>query len=414
MMAEALLRLGHSDVAAEYLRWYAPHQFANGKVPCCVDRRGADPVPENDSAGELIFLSAEVYRYTGDRALQADLWPRVDAAAHYLDTLRLSERTTDNLRSATRPFYGLLPASISHEGYSAKPMHSYWDDFWALKGYAGAIVIGNALARPAAVRRLEASRDEFRRDLTASLRQTTAVHGISYLPGSAELGDFDPTSSTIALAPGGDVGVLPEGLLVPTFERYWREFTDRRNGNSWDLYTPYEIRTVGTFVRLGWRERAHALLEFFLDGRRPATWNQWAEVVGRDARSPRFIGDMPHGWVGSDFIRSVLDLFAYERERDRAIVIGAGVPPEWLDAPGVSIRDLRTPHGPLSYSLERKGGRVILEVASGRLPPGGVVFVWPGKGAPPRDTQVNGQRASWRGRELPLDTLPATVVAREE
>jgi hypothetical protein len=26
-------------------------------------------------------------------------------------------------------FYGLLPASISHEGYSAKPMHSHWDNF---------------------------------------------------------------------------------------------------------------------------------------------------------------------------------------------------------------------------------------------------------------------------------------------
>jgi hypothetical protein len=33
------------------LRWYAPHQFDNGKVPCCVDDRGADPVPEHDSGG---------------------------------------------------------------------------------------------------------------------------------------------------------------------------------------------------------------------------------------------------------------------------------------------------------------------------------------------------------------------------
>jgi hypothetical protein len=123
---------------------------------------------------------------------------------------------------------------------------------------------------------------------------------------------------------------------------------------------------------------------------------------------------MPHGWVGSDFIRSVLDLFAYERETDRALVIGAGVLPEWLDASGVAIRDLRTPYGPLSYSIQRRGTRVTLEVASGRVPPGGVVFVWPGNGAPPRDTQLNGQPANWRGAELRLDTLPATVVAREE
>lgn len=24
----------------------------------------------------------------------------------------------------------MMPVSISHEGYSAKPVHSYWDNFW--------------------------------------------------------------------------------------------------------------------------------------------------------------------------------------------------------------------------------------------------------------------------------------------
>jgi len=56
MMSAALLRLGHEDAAREYLAWYAPYQFKNGKVPCCVDARGSDPVPENDSHGELIYL----------------------------------------------------------------------------------------------------------------------------------------------------------------------------------------------------------------------------------------------------------------------------------------------------------------------------------------------------------------------
>ena len=57
MMSESLVRLGHANIAADYLRWFAPHQFENGKVPCCVDFRGADPVPENDSNGQLIFLA---------------------------------------------------------------------------------------------------------------------------------------------------------------------------------------------------------------------------------------------------------------------------------------------------------------------------------------------------------------------
>jgi hypothetical protein len=416
MMADSLLRLGHADVAADYLRWYAPHQFANGKVPCCIDGRGADPVPEHDSAGEFIFLAAQVYRYTHDRALLEAMWPHVEAAARYLETLRQSERTAANLTPATRAFYGLLPASISHEGYSDKPMHSYWDDFWALKGYDGALAVATALGHSQAASRLTTQRDEFRGDLAASLRHATAAHGISYLPGSAELGDFDPTSSTIAVAPVGEVQrLLPPGLLLSTYERYWREFVDRRDGRkAWNEYTPYEMRTVGTFVRLGWRDRAQELLAFFLGGRRPAEWNQWAEVVGRDPRQPRFVGDMPHGWVASDFIRSALDLFAYERDDDQALVLGAGLPPEWLDAGGVTVKDLRTPYGLLSYTLKREGAGVVWQVAAGlQVPPGGVVLIWPGRERPSRDTRVNGQVVSWQGGELRVDELPAKVVINE-
>ncbi|MEO5831161.1 MAG: discoidin domain-containing protein, partial [Rhodanobacter sp.] len=63
MMSEALLRSGHHDVVGAFVRWYAPHQFTTGKVPCCVDARGSDPVPENDSQGELLFTIAEWWRY---------------------------------------------------------------------------------------------------------------------------------------------------------------------------------------------------------------------------------------------------------------------------------------------------------------------------------------------------------------
>jgi GH15 family glucan-1,4-alpha-glucosidase len=43
MMSEALLQLGQQELAASYFDWFAPYQFETGKVPCCVDARGADP-----------------------------------------------------------------------------------------------------------------------------------------------------------------------------------------------------------------------------------------------------------------------------------------------------------------------------------------------------------------------------------
>ena len=411
MMSEGFLRLGRDDAARDYLEWFAPYQFKDGKVPCCVDARGSDPVPENDSHGELIYLASELYRYTGYRALLRMSWPHVDAAARYMDVLRASERTEANRSGDRAAFYGLMPASISHEGYSAKPMHSYWDDFWALTGYKNAVSIAAALGETDAVARLTRSRDEFRADLYASIRTAVAAHDIAYLPGCAELGDFDATSTTIALSPAGEQANLPQDLLHATFERYWKQFTERRDGiTPWKDYTPYEWRTVASFVRLGWRERAHEAIDFFMHDRRPAAWNQWAEVVGRDPRESRFVGDMPHGWVASDFIRSVLDLFAYEREADQSLVIAAGIPAQWLDGDGVSIESLRTPFGKLGYSLRRDAGRVRLAIGASdlKLPPGGLVFIWPEDGTPGR-TRMNGRNTSWSGNELRIRSLPASV-----
>jgi hypothetical protein len=409
MMSEGLLRLGRGDVAREYLQWYAPYQFDNGKVPCCVDARGSDPVPENDSHGELVHLVAEIHRYTGDRRLLESMWPHVDAATRYMDRLRASERTSANRSGPRAAFFGLMPASISHEGYSAKPMHSYWDDFWALTGYKDAVVIANALGKRDDASRLTHARDEFRTDLYESLRKAVTAHAIDYLPGCAELGDFDATSTTIALSPGGEQAALPQDLLHETFERYWRSFVTRRDSATWKDYTPYEWRTVGTFVRLGWRDRAQQAIAFFMQGRRPAEWNQWAEVVGRDARESRFVGDMPHGWVASDFIRSTLDLFAYERASDASIVLASGVPDAWLAGDGIAIERLRTPQGNLSFTLKREGTQVRLHIDGGdlRVPPGGFIYV-------PIDAhsraQLNGRRLSASNGEFRIRQLPADLV----
>ena len=412
MMSEALLRSGHADVAGAFVSWYAPHQFTTGKVPCCVDTRGADPVSEHDSPGELLFAIAEWWRHDHDRTGLLGLWPHVERTVAYMDRLRASERTPANRGTA---LYGLMPASISHEGYSAKPMHSYWDDFWALRGYDDAVALANALGKHDEAARWAASRDEFRADLRASILAAVHTHNIDYLPGAAELGDFDATSTTIALSPGDAQDWLPPALLQQTFERYWRDFIARRDGGKpWNDYTPYEWRNVAAFVRLGWRERVPSLLDFFMADRRPATWNQWAEVVGREPRQPRFVGDMPHAWIASDFLRSLYDMFAWERASDHALVLATGIPSAWLKGEGVGIAHLRTPYGELGYSLRERDGQLVLSLpADVAMPPGGLVLPWPYAGKPTGRAWLNGQPAMWRNGEMAIHKLPATLrIAR--
>jgi hypothetical protein len=270
LISTALLRLGHADEVRRFLDWYTPYQYPDGKVPCCVDGRGADPVPENDSHGELLYLAMEYYRHTGDRATLERVWPHLTLAVGYLDSLRRSRRTPVYQTPESLAFRGLLPQSISHEGYSAKPMHSYWDDFFALKGLKDAVEAAAVLGRTAERERFTRIRDEFASDLYASIGRAMAGKHIDFIPGSVELGDFDATSTTVAVAPVGELGRLPEPALRRTFERYWERFVARRDGrDTSDAYTPYELRTVGTVLRLGWKDRAHELLSWFLMGRRP-------------------------------------------------------------------------------------------------------------------------------------------------
>jgi hypothetical protein len=166
-------------------------------------------VPENDSQGQFIFLAAELWRYTHDRALLQQMWPHVAGAVRYMEQQRQSERTRANLAPGRKHLYGLLPASISHAAPAGRPVP----------------------ARAAGV-------------------AAAGSHGARH-----------------------------------------RLFA-RRSGTG--------------------RLRRH------LDHHRA--------VAGRHAAAP---AAMPHGWISSDYIRSALDLFAYEREFDRALVVGDGIPLAW-------------------------------------------------------------------------------------
>ena len=143
-------------------------------------------------------------------------------------------------------------------------------------------------------------------------------------------------------------------------------------------------------------------------------WRHWAEVVWHDSTAAKFIGDMPHTWVGSDFLRSVLDFFAYEREADDALVLGDGLADAWVrEAPGVSVDRLRTYYGPLSYTMRGQGDSTVVRIASGLRPPaGGIVVRSPGERTP-RTVQVNGRPGRIdAGREIVVRRLPATVIWR--
>jgi len=113
--------------------------------------------------------------------------------------------------------------------------------------------------------------------------------------------------------------------------------------------------------------------------------------------------------VASDFVRSALDMFAYNRDADEALVLAAGIPTAWFQGDGIAVQGLRTPQGQLNYRLQRSDKQLVLDLQPGLMPPpGGVVLPWPYSGEPGAAT-INGEPAEWSNRELRVHQLPARI-----
>ncbi len=395
LTSSALLKSGIVDEVREFIDWYSSHQYENGKVPCVVDIRGPDPVPENDSHGELIFLIKQFFNFTKDTSFLAAKNMHVIKAVEYLREL-ISQRSTSDYRNidSLKPFYGILPESISHEGYSAKPMHSFWDDFFAMKGLKDAAEIQRILDEEENYKSFKEIRNEFKKNLYNSLKLSIEKEKIDYIPGCVELGDFDATSTTIAIDPCNELQNLPQPYLINTFDKYYRFFEERKKPSSeWNAYTPYEVRTIGSFIFLNEKGKAHSLIEYFLKHRRPSGWNHWAEVVWKNEKTAQFIGDMPHTWVGSDFINAVRAMFIYENEYDSSIVMGAGLYQDWTDNPeGMAVENMPTHYGEISYSIRKQEEKYKINIYGNvSLPPGGIIIKNFNNSKLPKKVLVNGK-----------------------
>ena len=412
LTSAALLEMGVRDEVRRYIDWYAQYQYPDGAIPCIVEDRGPEPTPEHDSHGEFIYGIMQYFRFTHDTTWLRTHWDRVARTVRYIRSLR-ARRKTAAYRDGTpeqRACFGLVPESISHEGYCAKPMHSYWDDFFILRGLKDATAIAEVLGRKKEAAEFAAERDDFRRDLFASMRLVMEEKHIDYIPGCAELGDLDPTGTTIGVLPGGELGNIPEPQLHNTFDIYYAGFTAKRADQRNNAFLPYEGRAIGVFVMLGQKKRAADLLDFFMSARRPAAWNGWGEVVWKDREAPRGIGDMPHAWAASDMIRSIRTMLVYERESDSALVVGAGIPEPWVrDPAGVRVEGLPTYYGPLSYAMNAAGDSAVVTLAGPLSIRQGKIIVSSPLAAPVRRVEGDGRRGS-AADEIIVDRLPARVV----
>lgn len=414
--AAILLRMGMKSTARDYLQWYAEHAVhPNGLVSPILNDDGSVNTGfgsdlEHDSQGQFVWLVAETARLDGGAGSVRDYQDKVKRALRFLQELRERTMVPGYLadREAPERFHGIIAPSISHEGYPV-PTHSYWDDYWALKGWHDGAWL---LAQWGDAEGAAWAREQYaalRASVSASLLATMKWKGIDFIPASADLGESDPTSVSIGLDPAGQQDVMPQDALERTFARYLADVRKRDEPNALYAYTPYEIRNVLTYVHLDQPRVANELLMRFLGHRRPAQWQVLAEVIYSDLRHAIYLGDMPHTWIGAEYVRSVLGMLMYEADDHLALL--PGTPPEWLAGEGLSVDGLPTAYGTLSMKARKQGNDLHLSLGEGLQAGTRIEVKWPDRIAPKRVTVDGKAMTGFTAEGLPLTQPFKTLVA---
>lgn len=401
IISAALLRMGYKEEVKEFLDWVTSQQLSDGMIPFMLEENGipdwAKDWKEYDSQGEFIYAVLEYYNFTKDMEFLQEKLPAVEKALKFLVELR-KQRMTDEFKDGPdekKIFYGILPESNSHEGYFPA-QHSYWDDFWALKGWKDARTIAELLGREDLIKWIDTEETDFKKCVYDSINLVMKLKGIDYIPGCAEKGDFDATSTAIAIFPCEEYENLPQPQLDNTFKKYYYDTFLPRLKEDWrGGFTPYEVRSISAFIFMDQKEKALKMLKYFLTVMRPREWNHLAEVVFSEYRHPQYIGDMPHTWIGAEYINAVRNIFAYEK--DDKLILGAGIPSEWTSTEeGIAVRNFPTYYGDINYTVKRGEKGLKLEIWGDAKPPKGFIF-----------------KSPISGKEFTFSELSANIVITE-
>lgn len=155
--------------------------------------------------------------------------------------------------------------------------------------------------------------------------------------------------------------------------RQWRG--ERRDDGSFraaPAWTYFSIAQAHQWLRLGEPQRAWTTLDWFaVHDRVPGLWIFW-EGSGEENRfglwndvrgnvAPR--GITPHYWTSAEAQLLAIEMLAFAERRQGRIVIGAGVPREWITGP-LAVERIGTALGQVSWWYDGNG-RVRVSVPDG-------------------------------------------------
>ncbi len=306
-----------------------------------------------------------------------------------------------------------MPPSISHEGYSDRPAYSYWDDFWAAAGYDRRCHHRRSARQKAGRRSVRArARRVPARSRSLDRAPASRCTASTTFPAPPIAATSTPRPPPSACRSQVCRPVLPQraarahvrALLADVPQAPWR--VDRLEG----LHAVRAAQRRRLRATRPPRSRRSSCSTACMADRRPAAWNQWAEVVGRDAARTA-LHRRHAAWM---------DRLRFRERRTRSVRVRAPArsfhracrrrcDPMAFGQRHCRGRDLRTPYGKLSYGLRGDEEQITLGIDGGiTAPPGGLTFAWPFAGEPGSVRDAD-EGLTWKDREVRIMKVPASV-----
>jgi len=360
IILRALDLIGRHDLARKGNNYLAPLYFSGGF--------GA----ESDAPGEGIWALVSHARITGDNKWLEHIFPHICKRVEWLEKMLEAKVPLRMLSENREPLYLNTPGVNilclpSKNGLIHGRMDWHSPDFfincWASCGFREAALAAMKLGKKnLAERWLEKSK---------KLDRAIATH---LLPQYGN--DRDPI-----------VTPYPTKALSEYLDALRNKFRDwyRANRLAADkkrkaevLWTYFEVAQIHNAILLDMKREAWINLNGVLDFSGVSTWDVTAYTEGQAHgtenmpfrndigcrgwlnRKTALGGNMPHNWTSAEMVNLIRDIFVVEE--GNSLVLGKGVPPEWLK-PGsrFGVTNMPTDFGLVTYTvIVDKSGKVFL------------------------------------------------------
>jgi len=379
---------GYPDFAAQDLAFFAGWQQPDGNF---ISQGG-----QYDGWGQALWAYGQHWRLTRDRAFAERVFPAVQRAVSWLDSVRAG----DSLH--------LVPATAPGDNEDITG-HVTGHDFWALAGLHGAVSLAEGLDRRAEAAAFRRDYESLKAALLAKLRRVTASTG-GYIPPGLDVRGGQDWGNMMAVSPERVLDP-PDPMVTATLDSTRAKYAEgvMTYGDGAWLHDYLTMKNTETEVIRGDQQLALEELYAVLLHTSSTHGGFETDVIPWGTRD--FHGNLaPHGWFAAAYRTLLRDMLV--REAGDTLHLLSVVSPAWLVAgDSVVVRGAPTDFGPVDFRFDVVGDSAARLTIAARFarPPAALVVHLPWF-MDVRRAVADGRVVPVRGGELRLGPATRSVA----